>query len=262
MTGCRGGCRLLQCAIELTTLLPQLTAVQVEGVAAGEELVRITARTHTGVPAVCPGCGQASGWEHSRYVRHVADGAVGSRPVVIVLSVRRLYCENPDCAKRTFAQQVEGLTVRYQRRTPALQAVVDAVACALAGKAGARLLLHLHQVLSWATMLNYLLRVALPRQTVPRVLGIDEFALRSAKSSTASTLSLGSGESGTCIRNCSQSLEVAEQAAPTSPTFLTSIDKMDIASRKEDQGPVPYLTCTNTRARFEQVTHRIRPVSM
>ncbi|MGW2370697.1 transposase [Streptomyces sp. NPDC001667] len=110
-------------------------------------------------------------------MRHVADEAVGGRPVVIVLSVRRLYCENPDCAKRTFAEQVEGLTVRYQRRTPALQAVVDAVACALAGKAGARLLLHLHQVLSWATMLNCLLRVPLPRQAVPRMLGIDEFAL-------------------------------------------------------------------------------------
>ncbi|MFI1179376.1 transposase family protein, partial [Streptomyces sp. NPDC020799] len=121
--------------------------VRVETVEAGNELVRISARTHAGVPAVCPGCGQASSWEHSRYVRHVADEAVGGRPVMIDLSVRRLYCENPDCAKRTFAEQVAGLTVRCQRRTPALQAVVEAVARALAGTAGARLLLHLHQVL-------------------------------------------------------------------------------------------------------------------
>ncbi|MGW6472893.1 ISL3 family transposase [Streptomyces nigra] len=39
-------------------------------------------------------------------------------PVVIDLSVRRLYCENSDCPKTTFAEQVTGLTVRYQRRTP------------------------------------------------------------------------------------------------------------------------------------------------
>jgi hypothetical protein len=73
---------------------------------------------------------------HSRYVRHVADEAVGGRPVVIDLSVRRLYCENPACPKTTFVEQIAGLTERYQRRTPALRRVV---AVALAGSAGARL---------------------------------------------------------------------------------------------------------------------------
>ncbi|MGW2818297.1 hypothetical protein [Streptomyces sp. NPDC001415] len=58
-------------------------------------------------------------------MRHVADEAVGGRPVMIGLSVRRLYCENPDCSKQTFAEQIAGLTVRYQRRTPALQTVVE-----------------------------------------------------------------------------------------------------------------------------------------
>ncbi|WP_455569519.1 ISL3 family transposase [Streptomyces violascens] len=150
-------------------------------VEAGEDLVRITARTHAGVLAVCPGCDKTSDWEPSRYVRHVADEAVGGRPVMIDLSVRRLYCENPDCSKQTFAEQIAGLTVRYQRRTPALQNVVEAVARALAGTAGARLLLHLHQVLSWATLLVCLLRIPLPERPVPRVLGIDEFALRRGK---------------------------------------------------------------------------------
>ncbi|MEU2874542.1 ISL3 family transposase, partial [Streptomyces olivoreticuli] len=88
-------------------------------------------------------------WEHSRYVRHVADEAVGGRPVVIDLSVRRLYCENPDCSRKTFAEQVGGLTVRYQRRTSALQRVVEAVGVALAGPAGARLLAVLHYAVTW-----------------------------------------------------------------------------------------------------------------
>lgn len=102
-------------------------------------MVAITAHTCDG-PAASPGCGAISGWEHSRYVRHLADETVGGRPMRIDLSVRRLYCENPDCAKSTFAEQLGGLTVRYQRRPPlALQRVVDAVAVALAGSAGARL---------------------------------------------------------------------------------------------------------------------------
>lgn len=102
----------------------------------------------------------------------------GGRPLRIDRSVRRLCCENPGCAKTTFAEQVEGLTVRYLRRTPALQRVVDAVAVALAGSAGARLLGVLHHALTWASVLNCLMRITVPDRVVPRVAGIDEFALR------------------------------------------------------------------------------------
>ncbi|MFF1651733.1 ISL3 family transposase, partial [Streptomyces sp. NPDC058240] len=168
----------MACDVELTALLPQLAPVLVEAVEAGEGLVRITVRTAAGVSVVCPGCGQESAWEHSRYVRHVADEAIGGRPVVIDVSVRRLYCENADCSKTTFVEQVPGLTVRYQRRTPALQEVIASVATALAGRAGARLLVHLHQTLSWTSMLTCLLRIPLPTSTVPAVLGVDDFALR------------------------------------------------------------------------------------
>jgi hypothetical protein len=64
------------------------------------------------------GCGTLSEWSNSRYVRHLADAALGDRPVRIDLSVRRLCCENAACPNITFAEQVPGLTVRYQRRTP------------------------------------------------------------------------------------------------------------------------------------------------
>ena len=167
--------------VELELLLPQLGAVEVEEVRAVTGVIRISARTRD-VPVACPGCGSPSDWEHSRYVRHVADEAVGSRPMVIDLSVRRLYCENPRCPKSTFAEQVDGLTVRYQRRSPALQAVVTAVAVALAGKAGARLLLHLHQVLSWATLLTVVMAVPDPPRATPKVLAVDDFAFRRGSS--------------------------------------------------------------------------------
>ncbi|MFC1417561.1 ISL3 family transposase [Streptacidiphilus sp. N8-3] len=159
-------------------MLPQLAAVRVDAVVVEDGLLRITARTRDDAGAVCPGCGRVSGWVHSRYVRHVADQAVGGCPVVVDLSVRRMYCEEPSCPRRTFAEQVPGLTERYQRRTPALRRVVEAVAVALAGSAGARLLAVLGCVLSWATVLDCLLRIPLPKPQVPRVVGIDEFALR------------------------------------------------------------------------------------
>ena len=166
------------CDFPIELLLPQLAVVQVEALRAGTDEVRVTARTRDGTPVPCPVCSVHSQWVHSRYVRHVADEAVGSRPLVIDLSVRRLYCENPSCPRTTFVEQVEGLTVRYQRRTPALQAVVEAVARVLAGRAGARLLAHLHQTLSCASMLTCLLGIPLPERPVPAVIGVDDFALR------------------------------------------------------------------------------------
>ncbi|MCZ4120233.1 ISL3 family transposase [Streptomyces sp. H39-S7] len=168
---------MVACDVELTDLLPHLSSVLVEAVEAGGALVRITVRTEDAVPVDCPGCGRSSDWDHSRYVRRVADEAIGGRPVLIEISVRRLYCENPDCAKTTFVEQVAGVTERYQRRTPALRRIVEALAVVLAGSAAARLLTVLHQSLSSATVVNCLMRIPLPRRPTPQVAGIDEFAL-------------------------------------------------------------------------------------
>lgn len=71
----------------LRVLLPQLDAVVVESVEAEADMVA-TARTRAG-PVGRPGCRQWSSWEHSRYVRHPGDEAVGGRAVRIDLSVRR-----------------------------------------------------------------------------------------------------------------------------------------------------------------------------
>lgn len=168
---------LVSCDVgTLILLLPQLATVDVESVVVEEAVLVVTAATRDG-PAPCTGCGQPSRRVHSAYLRHIADEAVGGRPLRIDLHVRRLYCANRACPKTTFAEQVPGLTRRYQRRTPALQRVVDAVAVALAGSAGARLMLVVHQALSWATMLNCLMRIPEPRPAIPQVLGMDEFAL-------------------------------------------------------------------------------------
>ncbi|WP_167746166.1 hypothetical protein [Streptomyces wuyuanensis] len=43
----------------------------------------------------------------------------------IYSSVRRLYCQNTTCPKVTFAEQIAGLTVCYQRRTPQWQRLVE-----------------------------------------------------------------------------------------------------------------------------------------
>ncbi|MFC9083815.1 transposase [Streptomyces sp. NPDC057062] len=114
---------------------------------------------------------------HSWYSRTLADVAVGGRPVLIDLMVRRLFCDGPSCGRRTFAEQVEGLTARYQRRNPLLQHLVEMAGVLLAGRGGARLLHILRVPLSRTSVLFQLMRLQLPSVATPRVLGVDDFAL-------------------------------------------------------------------------------------
>jgi transposase len=100
--------------------------------------------------------------------------------VVIVLEARRLRCVNPDCPAVTFAGQVEGLTTRFARRTPLLAGQLLAVAAALCGRAGSRLAGALGTAApSRQTMTRLLMAVTVTvPAAAPRVLGVDDFALR------------------------------------------------------------------------------------
>ncbi|MFJ2828521.1 hypothetical protein ACIPC1_13215 [Streptomyces sp. NPDC087263] len=97
--------------------------------------------------------------------------------MLISLTMRRLFCDSTDCGRPTFAEQVEGLTVRYQRRSPLLQHLVEMAGVLLAGRGGARLLCILKTPLSRTSVLFQLMRMGLPSVATPRVLGVDDFAL-------------------------------------------------------------------------------------
>ena len=140
--------------------------------------MRIRARA-VGPVAACPACGVASRRVHSRYERRLLDTAAGGQETLIHLRVRRFFCQNVACAKKTFAEQVPGLTTKYGRRSTGLTAVLRAVALALGGRAGARLAGRLAAAVSRMTLIR-LIR-ALPEPAVmraPAVLGVDDFALR------------------------------------------------------------------------------------
>jgi len=140
--------------------------------------VRIQART-AGPEAVCPACGVASRRVHSRYERRLLDTAVAGQETMIHLRVRRFVCGNARCVKKTFAEQVPGLTSRYGRRSTRLTAVLRAVALALGGRAGARLAGRLAAAVSRMTLIRIIRSLPEPAVTrAPVVLGVDDFALR------------------------------------------------------------------------------------
>jgi transposase len=153
-----------------------LSPLHVEEVKGESELIRVRARTPGG-PVACPGCGVPTARVHGYYERTVADLPLDARQVLVRVRVRRLACHSEGCG-RTFREQVPGVLARYQRRTPRLGSQIGAVVKELAGRAGARVLSALTVFVSRHTALRALLRLPLPQRRIPRVLGVDDFALR------------------------------------------------------------------------------------
>ena len=128
--------------------------------------------------ARCPHCSGTSGRVHGRYVRRLADAAIGGRAVVVELLVRRFRCLNGACTAVTFAEQIEGLTTPHARKTPLLRSVLLSIACTLAGRPGARLARLLGIRVAKDTLLHLLRTMPDRREGPVRVLGVDDFALR------------------------------------------------------------------------------------
>jgi transposase len=158
-------------------LFPQLAGLVIERVFMAGTSVRIQARTSSAGSA-CPACGVRSVQVHSRYERRLADTAAGGQEIFILLQVRRFFCGNDGCAAVTFAEQVHGLTSRYGRRSSGLSETLRAVALALGGRAGARLSGRLACPASRSTLLRLIGALPGPAAGAPKVLGVDDFALR------------------------------------------------------------------------------------
>jgi transposase len=118
---------------------------------------------------------------HSWYERRLADAPVAGQQVLIRLRVRRFICQTLGCARQIFAEQLAGLTVRHGRRSLQMVELLVAIAFALAGRAGARLARQAAIMVSRSTLLRILRAAPEPKGTTPRVVGVDDFALRRGK---------------------------------------------------------------------------------
>lgn len=158
-------------------LFPGLSGLVIDDVVNTETGLRVRARS-SGSGAACPQCGRPSRRVHAWHVRCLADLPVAGRGVVVELRVRRLVCQVSECPRRTFREQVPQLAARCARRTRRLTTTIGRVAVVLAGRAGAAVLAGLGVPVSRSTMLRVLMALPVPHLPVPRVLSVDDVALR------------------------------------------------------------------------------------
>lgn len=170
-----------------------LSALVAEGVTDEGEVIRVPARTRDD-PVPCPVCGQPTGRVHGFYGRVVADVPVDDHRVVASVRVRRLVCPVLGCPRQTFREQGPGVVDRYQRRTHRLTGQLGSVVKELAGRAGARLSRVPACAISRSTAPRMLMRGAAPPLRVPRVLGIDDFALKRRHRHTTMIIDAETGE--------------------------------------------------------------------
>jgi len=95
----------------------------------------------------------------------VADGAAGGRPVLIALQARRFGCLEPSCPVVTFAEQAEGVSARYRRRSVPLLAMLAGLGLEAAGRAAARLVGTLGIAVHPATVLRLVAAAPEPEVT-------------------------------------------------------------------------------------------------
>jgi transposase len=130
----------------------------------------------------CPNCGVASRRVQARY-RRFPPGALGALPwrgfvVRLAVTVRRFRCDNEACARRTFAETFGAILGRRRRFTAVVQAILGDVAAVLGGRAGARLAGKQGAPASRDTLLRLLRGAPTDEAGTPRVLGVDDLALR------------------------------------------------------------------------------------
>jgi transposase len=156
---------------------PDPACVHIEGIRPDADGLTIIMRTSR--PSVpCPDCEQLTERVHSWYQRTIADLPWQGLAVRFQLHTRRWFCDQQACSRQIFTERLPDLAASYARRTLRLAEVVEAIAFALGGEAGHRLLLTLGLMLSPDTLLNVIRTTVLPPGPPPRVVGIDDWAWR------------------------------------------------------------------------------------
>jgi transposase len=128
--------------------------------------------------ALCPLCSTPAYRIHSRYERTLADLPWAQYRVRLQLRVRKWFCRNRSCHRCIFTERLPTVAAPWARRTLRLAQRLVALGVALGGKAGVRLGHAWDLAMSRNTLLRLLHRQPAPSCPTPRVLGVDDFALR------------------------------------------------------------------------------------
>jgi transposase len=163
----------------LARLLPDATRLRLEACHVDDTTAQITLRVRaTQATVPCPLCDTPAQHIHSRYERTLADLPWAQYHVRLQLRVRKWFCRNRHCPRRIFTERLPTVAAPWARCTLRLAQRLLALGVALGGRAGVRLGHAWDLAVSRNTLLRLLRKQPAPSFPTPRVLGVDDFALR------------------------------------------------------------------------------------
>ena len=142
---------------------------------------------------VCPYCGHVSRSVHSRYHRTIADLSILGHPVIITFEARKFFCHNPDCRKKTFAEQPGDEVFRYRRRTRRCEMAVTQHGLKCSSESARKLLSATGVPLSGDTVLRDVHRMSVPERCEVKEIGVDDWAFRKGVTYGSIIVSLETG---------------------------------------------------------------------
>lgn len=158
-------------------LLPDPAQLCLDGLDIDDQSLILTLST-TSEQAICPYCSTVSKRVHSHYQRQPRDLPCFGYRVQLNLQVQRFFCVNEQCDHRTFSERLAKVIEPYARQTNRLAHQLQDVAFVTGGETGTRLLDRLGMPVSPDTLIRIIRDSPEPEVTTPRVLGVDDWAIR------------------------------------------------------------------------------------
>ena len=147
-----------------------------------ESIVKLKLKSGT-TESNCPVCSQKFTSYHSTYTRKVSDLPLLGRPVELQIIAYRYYCTNNTCAKKIFAEELEGFAGRYRRKTERLEKFIVTIATNTSCEGASRICKHMGVKVSGDSIIH-LIRMHYEHQEIScgSIIGVDDWAYKKGHS--------------------------------------------------------------------------------
>lgn len=152
----------------------QITQIEIEP----DQMAMVIYASIIPLPVLCPDCHHITNRVHSYYSRIPHDISYGFYRLRLHLTVRRMRCVNQLCRRKTFAERMPEFLPFHAQRTLRQTYFLKKLVFEVNGQAGSRICQYINMIASSDTLTRIARLTSLPTFSEPKVIGIDDWALR------------------------------------------------------------------------------------